>query len=40
MIGWQESLNFFLPVLAGNVIGGTVVFTLITWAQVAAEVDE
>ncbi|QFU10215.1 Inner membrane protein YfdC [Rhodobacteraceae bacterium THAF1] len=40
VIGWAESLRFFFPVLLGNVFGGTAVFTLITWAQVAAEVDE
>ena len=35
-----EGLKFFFPVLFGNVVGGTAVFTLITWAQVAAEVEE
>ncbi|SHH01935.1 Formate/nitrite transporter FocA, FNT family [Cognatishimia maritima] len=30
--------QFFLPVLLGNVIGGTVVFTLLTWAQIRHEV--
>lgn len=38
-IGLWASLNFFVPVLLGNVMGGTAVFTLITWAQVAAEVE-
>ncbi len=32
--------RFFLPVLAGNVIGGTAVFTLLTWAQIRPEVEE
>ena len=32
--------SFFLPVLAGNVIGGTVIFTLLTWAQIAPEVRD
>lgn len=32
--------RFFLPVLAGNVIGGTVVFTLLTWAQIKPEIEE
>jgi len=32
--------RFFLPVLAGNVIGGTAVFTLLTWAQIRPEVKE
>jgi len=31
--------RFFLPVLAGNIIGGTAVFTLLAWGQVQAEVD-
>lgn len=31
-------LGFFLPVLAGNVVGGTAVFTLLTWGQVKNEV--
>ena len=30
-------LTFFLPVLAGNVVGGTVIFTLITHGQVKDE---
>ena len=29
--------GFFLPVLAGNIVGGTVVFTMMAWAQVANE---
>lgn len=32
-------LGFFLPVLAGNVVGGTVVFTLLAWGQVKEEVQ-
>ncbi|WP_375257322.1 formate/nitrite transporter family protein [Citreimonas sp.] len=31
-------LGFFLPVLAGNVIGGTAIFTLLAWGQVRNEV--
>lgn len=31
--------RFFLPVLAGNVAGGTIVFTLLAWGQVRAEVE-
>lgn len=31
--------NFFLPVLAGNIVGGTLVFTLLAWAQVKEEVE-
>ncbi|SDE67564.1 formate/nitrite transporter family protein [Limimaricola pyoseonensis] len=30
--------SFFLPVLAGNVVGGTLVFTLTAWGQVREEV--
>jgi formate/nitrite transporter FocA (FNT family) len=33
-------LHFFLPVLAGNVAGGTAVFALLAWGQVSAEVDK
>ncbi|WP_300038447.1 formate/nitrite transporter family protein [uncultured Roseobacter sp.] len=29
--------TFFLPVLAGNIIGGTVIFTLMAWGQVRDE---
>lgn len=35
-----EALRFFIPVLLGNVVGGTIVFTIIAWAQVAAEVEK
>jgi len=30
--------QFFLPVLAGNIIGGTAIFTLLAWGQVKNEV--
>lgn len=30
--------GFFVPVLLGNVVGGTVVFTMLAWAQIRAEV--
>lgn len=30
--------RFFLPVLAGNIVGGTVIFTLISWGQVRDDV--
>lgn len=36
--GGQALFGFFLPVLAGNVIGGTAVFTLLAWGQVREEV--
>lgn len=32
--------GFFLPVLAGNIIGGTVIFTLMAWGQVRDEVED
>ena len=31
--------GFFIPVLAGNIIGGTVIFTLMAWGQVRDEVE-
>ncbi|WP_299695122.1 formate/nitrite transporter family protein [uncultured Tateyamaria sp.] len=34
----QAVFGFFLPVLAGNIIGGTVIFTLLAWAQIQPEV--
>ena len=34
----QAVLGFFLPVLAGNIVGGTVIFTLMAWGQVRDEV--
>lgn len=33
-------VEFFLPVLLGNVVGGTLIFTVLTYAQVMPEVDE
>lgn len=30
--------GFFLPVLAGNVVGGTVIFTLMAWGQVRDDI--
>ena len=36
---WSAVFAFFLPVLAGNVLGGTAVFTLLAWGQVKAEVE-
>lgn len=32
--------GFFLPVLFGNIVGGTVIFTLMAWGQVKDEVAE
>lgn len=44
---WQGQLDaypalfrFFLPVLSGNIIGGTVIFTLVAWGQVRDDVEE
>lgn len=31
--------GFFLPVLLGNVIGGTLIFAFLAWAQVSDEID-
>lgn len=43
---WQGSLEvgpalfgFFLPVLAGNIIGGTAIFTLVAWGQVRDDLE-
>ena len=33
------TLGFFLPVLAGNIVGGTLVFALLAWGQVKDEVE-
>ncbi len=32
--------GFFIPVLAGNIVGGTIIFTLVAWGQVRDEVEE
>lgn len=32
--------SFFLPVLTGNIIGGTLIFTLVAWGQVRDDVEE
>lgn len=40
-LGTQTAIGgFFLPVLAGNIIGGTVIFTLMAWGQVRDELPE
>lgn len=33
-------LGFFLPVLSGNIIGGTIIFTLVAWGQVRDDVED
>jgi formate/nitrite transporter FocA (FNT family) len=39
MLGFEQAaFGFFLPVLAGNIVGGTVVFTLMVWGQVKDEI--
>jgi formate/nitrite transporter FocA (FNT family) len=35
---WQAILNFALPVLAGNIVGGTGLFAVLSYAQVKDEV--
>lgn len=37
--GYDAIFGFFLPVLAGNIIGGTVIFTLVAWGQVRDDVN-
>lgn len=40
-LGLQQAVfGFFLPVLVGNIIGGTLVFTLLTSAQIKPEIEE
>lgn len=38
--GYDAVFGFFLPVLAGNIIGGTAVFTLMAWGQVRDDVED
>lgn len=33
-------LDFFLPTLAGNIVGGTVLFSVLSYVQVREEIDE
>lgn len=37
--GYDAIFGFFLPVLAGNIVGGTVIFTLVAWGQVRDDVE-
>jgi formate-nitrite transporter family protein len=37
---YQAVFGFFLPVLVGNIIGGTVIFTLVAWGQVRDDVEK
>ena len=39
LLGPTEAIfGFFIPVLAGNIVGGTAVFALIAWGQVKDDV--
>ncbi|MEM8655178.1 MAG: formate/nitrite transporter family protein [Pseudomonadota bacterium] len=41
MIGFGPAIfGFFLPVLIGNIIGGTAVFTMMTYAQIRHEIED
>jgi len=41
MIGFGAAVfGFFLPVLIGNVLGGTAVFTMLTFAQIKHEIED
>ncbi len=35
----QAIFGFFLPVLAGNILGGTAIFTLLAWGQVRRDLE-
>lgn len=37
--GGGAVFGFFLPVLAGNIVGGTLIFALMAWGQVRDEVE-
>ncbi len=37
--GSAAIFGFFLPVLTGNIIGGTLVFTLVAWGQVRDDIE-
>lgn len=39
-IGLGPAIGFFVPVLLGNVVGGTVIFAAINYAQIVSEVEE
>lgn len=36
----EAMFQFFIPVLIGNVVGGTAVFTLLAYAQIKADIEE
>ena len=35
----QALFGFFLPVLVGNVVGGTAIFAMLAWGQVRRDID-
>ena len=37
---WDAITGFYLPALAGNVLGGAALFALISYGQIADELDE
>ncbi|UWR22691.1 formate/nitrite transporter family protein [Sulfitobacter sp. S190] len=40
-LGAYDALfGFFIPVLTGNIIGGTLIFTLVAWGQVRDDIEE
>jgi formate/nitrite transporter FocA (FNT family) len=38
MSAWSVVADFIIPVLLGNVVGGTALFALISYAQVMKEI--
>lgn len=36
----QAVFGFFVPVLFGNIFGGTAIFTMLAWGQVIAEIED
>ena len=38
MSAWSMAIDFFLPALIGNIIGGTALFTVLSYGQVAEEI--
>ncbi|MBD3665118.1 formate/nitrite transporter family protein [Sulfitobacter aestuariivivens] len=37
---YDAIFGFFLPVLTGNIIGGTLIFTLVAWGQVRDDIEK
>jgi formate/nitrite transporter FocA (FNT family) len=38
MTPWSMLAEFFIPVLLGNIVGGTALFALLSYAQVMKEI--